>query len=464
MQKTKGSVSIMILILGTTFAVMIGGLAVFASLEYSNVRRSESLYNALAVAEAGVEYYRWLLAHDPDDFWDGTCDPGPCEAGPYEHEFVDEYTGLAGTFSLEVTPPEEGSRIVTIKSTGWSNDHPGVKRQVAVRLGPEPLTRFSFLHNANVWFGQGIIVDGEVFSNGGIRMDGENTSKVRTSKETYVCGSETGCWPTETKPGIWGKGGPEELWEFPASFYDFESIVTDFAQMKAAAQSEGVYLPTTSAYGYHLEFEEDGEVAIYRVTSARNHKGWSEEDGCVNLYQEIRSETLLGRYSLAENHIIYSEDTVWVDGVVNGKVSVVAARLPVESYSTDIWINGNLTYLEKTEEHSLGLIAQRDVIMALDVPKELEINAAMLAQNGRVIRHHYNYFQCSHSNMAIRNDLVIYGSVISNKKSYWTFSTPHGPTSGFVKREIIYNQDAGVIPPPYFPYTGKVRVLSWDEE
>ena len=455
----NGSISILVLIMSMVFATTIGGLVMFAAVEYTSGRRTESQHRALSIAEAGINYYKWHLVHDPNDYTDGTSQPGP-----YEHVYTDPEGGDVGGFSLEVTPPELGSKVVKVKSTGWSNEHPTVRRSVTAKIGPASLTKFSFLHNTNVWFGQGITVSGEIFSNGGIRMDGTHDSLVKSAKETYTCGTETGCWPPQSKPGVWGIGGPQELWQFPVTGFDFNNIVTDFSDMKTESQLSGVYLPPSSNFGYHLVFAADGSVSVYEVLVADSRNGWNADDVCENLFQTISDEQLIGVYQTSDKKLFYAEDTVWVDGTVSGQVNVVAARLPVESFTTNIWVNDNLTYDVQDGSTVLGLIAQNDIYFAYDIPQDFYVNAILLAQNGRVLRHHYNHPQCSHGGQAIRQNLTIYGSVISKKKSYWNFSGHGGVRSGFINRVVIYNQDAIAAPPPFFPTTGVIEVLSWDED
>jgi len=456
--RNEGSISILVLVMGVVMSITIGGLALFGSVEYTNARRNEAYEKAISVAEAGVYYYRWHLAHDPEDYFDGTGQPGV-----YEHEYLDPQGASVGRYRLTVTPPDEGSEVVTVKSVGWTNEFSNIKRTVTAKFGPETLTKFSFLHNANAWFGQGITVYGEVFSNGGIRMDGINQSIVRSAKATYTCGTETGCWPSQNKPGVWGSGGPSDLWEYPVPTFDFNGVVTDFSAMKTAAQTTGVYLPHTSSYGYHLVFYADGSVRVYRVTKVNNLKG-DDGNNCVNLYQGINRQTLIGTYQLTDKKIFYAEDPVWVEGTVKGKATVVAARLPVNTYSTDMWIYDNVLYDVKDGSTSLGLIAQNDVIFARNIPNDFEIDAALMAQSGRVIRHDYNYWYCATSSYAIRNKLTIYGSVISSEKSYWNYSSGSTLISGFHDRDITFNQDSSELPPPYFPTYGSVKILSWEED
>lgn len=464
MKKRKGSISILVLVFGLVFSAAIGGLVLVAATQYTSSQRTEAFEKSLTLAQSGAEYYRWHLAHDPTDFTDGTGGPGP-----YVHTIADPFGQTEGTFSLTIDPPASGSSIVTITSQGWLNSHPDIKRTVKVRYGIPSFAKFAFLQNANVWYGQKITIHGKVFSNGGIRMDGTHDSTVESAKETYTCGLETGCEPATTKPGIWGDGGTPALWVFPVTPIDFNSLAVDFNAMKAASEATGVYLGPSGAYGYHLVFTSDGNVTITKVTNATNKKGWSVENECENLYQKISNETNVGTYSLSEKSIIFAEDDLWIDGVVNGKVTVAAARFPIDINSMNIWINSNITYLAKDGTSNLGIIAQNNIYFALDIPEIFEINAALLAQRGRVIRHNYKYQGCAHHPEAVRQQLIIYGSLISNQKSYWSYgqgSAGFGsePTSGFSQREVFYDPTLYFNPPPYFPTQGEYEFISWEEQ
>jgi len=455
--RNSGSISILVLVTGLMFSLTIGGLVTIAGIQYNNSIRTDVFERALTVAQAGAEYYRWHLAHDPVDYTDGTGLPGP-----YVHPMRDPYGNTEGTFSLMITPPASGSSNVTIESTGWLNSHPDIKRKIIARYGIPSLARFSFLHNANVWFGSGLTVQGKVMSNGGIRMDGANLSTISSAKATYTCGSETGCNPSQQRNGVWGSGGPSNLWQYPVPAIDFASLNVDFNTMRTSAQANGLYLGASGALGYHITFLSNGSYTVRRVTSATNQRGYSVENGCENLNQLITASTTIGTYTIAQRPLIFAEDHLWVDGIVHGKVTVVAARFPLNVNFMNIWIRNNLTYISKDGHSNLGLFAQNNIYFAKDIPNNFEINGALLASAGRIIRHHYNYSGCSSFSNAVRNSLTIYGSIISNQKSYWNFGT--GPSSGFVTRTITYDANLYFDSPPYFPTQGEYEFISWTEQ
>jgi hypothetical protein len=453
----KGSISILVLVFGVVITVAVGGLVLVAATQYTSSTRTEYFERSLSIAEGGANYYRWHLAHSPQDFRDGTAN-----SGPYVHTLNDPYGNTDGTFSLMITPPASGSSIVNITSTGWLNEHPEIKRTIKVRYGIPSLAKYSFLHNANVWFGSGLTVYGKVMSNGGIRMDGVNTSTVGSAQQTYTCGSETGCSPNQTKNGVWGGGGPTNLWQYPVPATDFNSLQIDFNTLKTQAQTNGVYLGQSGYYGYHLVFNVNGTVTITKVKTATNIKGWSDENDCENLYQQIGTEIAVGTYQLSQKPVIFVEDHLWINGVVNGRATVVAARFPLTMNYMNIWINDNLTYIAKDGHSQLGIFAQNNIYMRYGIPTNLEIDAALLASSGRIIRHDYNYGGCSSLSGAVRNSLTIYGSIISNQKSYWNYGSP--PVSGFTTRNITYDQNLYFQPPPFFPDQGDYEFISWEEQ
>jgi hypothetical protein len=455
---TRGSASIFVLLYGIIASLFVGGMVMLTSSLYTSQVHTNANEQALGVAEAGASYYRWHLAHSPQDFTDGTGLPGP-----YVHEYRDPQGTAIGTYSLEVVPPQAGSTLITIRSTGWTQQSPGVKRTVEVTMGIPSMARYAFLHRNNVFFGSGVTIHGPAMSNGGVRMDGVNDSVVSSAMTTYLCGAESACSPPSVQPGVWGNGGPSSLWEFPVPAVDFDGISVAFTVMKTDAQAIGVYYGPSTNRGYHVKFLANGTADVYEVTQAKHKRGLGRDGKCTNLYQIIDKETLLGNHSLDTKHIFFFEDVVWVDGVVDGRVTVAAARFPIETNSIDMWINGNITYLEKDGSSQLGLISQRNIFFVLNIPEDFEINAALMAKNGSVFRHGFHVPSCSNNGNALRDTFTLYGSIISSEQAGWNWGTP--PGSGFTQRILSYDNHLLYSPPPYFPSeaTGEYEVVSWSE-
>jgi hypothetical protein len=465
MRNSKGTITPALLVITGAFLVVLYGLLFILSLQLDYSNRQVGSERALHIAEAGVNYYRWHLAHDPDDFQDGTGAPGP-----YEHEFIDPAGDAIGKFSLEITPPSAGSSAVTIRSTGWTYRYPKIKRIIKVQYGIPSFAAYSFLQNASSWYGVGSTVNGPIHSNNGIRMDGTNLSLVTSAKDTYMCGSETGCHPPESKPGIWGTGGDQGLWQFPVPPIDFDVISVQLSTIRDESQISGLYLAPTAEDGYHIIFSSNGTFSVYEVTRTGYYRGYSPpglglgqegKGGCRNRYQRIIQENLLGTYNISDSPIVFIEDNLWVEGVVKGRVTVAAASFPIGSSNVDVWIPNNLTYSVYDGTDVLGLISQNDIYFARDIPEEFKVDGALMAQKGSVLRHGY-LSGCGSNPNAVKDKLTINGAIISYYTSYWNFGA--GPESGFIERVINYDTNLLYNPPPYFPTSGEYEFISWIEE
>lgn len=461
----RGSATPAILVISASFIIVIYGLLFVLGVQMDTANRQAASEKALNIAEAGINYYKWHLAHAPGDYKDGQT-----VNGPYLHEYRDPEGSLIGYYSLDIVPPQNGSTIVTIHSTAWTTNYPKIKRVIKAEYGIPSLAEYSFLSNASSWYGVGSAVNGHIHSNNGIRMDGTNTSLVTSAQETYMCGSETGCLPPKSKPGVWGDGGDKALWKFPIPYVDFDTISLDFDEMKTAAENSGLYLGPSNSRGYHILFLSDGSVQINKVITTSSIKGYSVPGqglgafgvgGCRDTNQIIASEIPIGVYNLSETPIIFAEDNLWVEGSVRGRVTVAAVRFPLTSSNAVIWIPNNITYTAYDGSDSLGLVAQNNIYFAKNVPNSFQVDAILVAQKGNIIRHGY-FDYCGGTAGAVKQKLTINGSLISYFKSYWNFGT--GPESGFREREINFDTNTHYNPPPYFPTYGQYEFISWTEE
>ena len=100
----RGQLALVVLLFGSLAIVIMGGFIIWADSQLRVAKRSNDQSLAFKIAEAGVEYYRWHLAHDPNDFKDGTN-----QSGPYTHSYKDKDGNTIGQFILDITPPPSGS-------------------------------------------------------------------------------------------------------------------------------------------------------------------------------------------------------------------------------------------------------------------------------------------------------------------------------------------------------------------
>src|SRR3989338_6799599 len=90
-----GTMLVLVLAFGAVAMVMlVGGVSAYTIFEHRVSLRQERRDAAFHVAEAGIEYHRWHLSVNPNDFQDGTG-----RSGPYTHEARDKQNQLIGYFS-----------------------------------------------------------------------------------------------------------------------------------------------------------------------------------------------------------------------------------------------------------------------------------------------------------------------------------------------------------------------------
>ncbi len=452
-KNNSGNILMLVLVMIAVFSLASLAIASLAISQHRLANTKVSWHQALNTAEAGLNYYRWHLAHAPEDY----------EGDIGIHDYMDPHGGVIGQYNLEITAPSECSSVVSIKSTGNASAHPDADRALQVKYGTASMASFAFITNSDAWFGDGEVLHGPVHSNGGIRMDGTNDALVTSAKETYTCQPHHGCDPAQSQLGIWGTGGDQELWDFPTSNIDFDMLTVDLATLETLAQTSGIHL-SQQGLGYRVNFKVDGTIDVYRVKKLKNNVWYYGMDGDWHRDSwDIDTQEFLANYDLPpECAIIFIEDNVWVDGVVNGRTTLVAAKLPeVPNNHRNILINGDLTYLAKDGNHVLGLIAQGDIMVPLySAPENLEIDAVMLAQNGSVYRPYYN----SPWPYYIRDTITTYGTIITNQ--VWTWSWVNGSgtcTSGYCNTNTIYDSHLNYNPPPGFPTYGEYKFLQWEE-
>ncbi len=259
----RGQLSLLVLLFGAVAITIMGGFVIWADSQLRIAQRSGDQTLALRIAESGLEYYRWHLAHNPFDFQDGTAQPGP-----YTHDFKDKDGNIIGQFILDITAPPLGGTLVTIKSTGKITANPDVEKIVRVRLDGGSLLRFAAVSNTDIYFPPGTEVFGPIHSNGGVHFDGIAHNVVTSALAEYndpdhsgnnEYGVHTHVAPADplatsppsipNRPDVFKAGR-----QFPVPPIDFTGLTSDIATIKAAAQQNGRYFaPAGNQYhGYHI--------------------------------------------------------------------------------------------------------------------------------------------------------------------------------------------------------------------
>jgi hypothetical protein len=462
-----GGLLIATLVYITVFMILFSSLLGYLISQYRWVSQRTETDRALQIAEAGVEYYRWHLAHFPSDITDGTGAPGP-----YEHVYEDPELGPIGKFSLEIGGEVlcGEAQVIQATSTGWTDKDPSIKRTIVVKIARPTVADYSYIVDSNVWAGSSRTIIGPYHSNGVVKMDGDNKSAV-TSKITVAdCGptglGDCGSYWNDIN-GVYGSGTNPQWWKWGQPDIPFSNFDYDFGQMETLATTDGIFLPKisndTSLFGYYLELKNDKTVDIYRVTSVwrwvtsqtpgGQNISFPELAGNMNTYRTfIRNEAIPQACPL-----IYVSDRTWIEGEVSGKVTLVAND--TGAGSPDLFLQNNVTYATGGGVDGLTVLAERNLLIPLYVPDHMTINGVFMAQKGSYGRNYYPDVS-PYNGYREQTRLTTNGTVVSKLRT----GTQWGTTQGFENRDDSYDRLLAVSPPPLTPFTSPdFRFIVWRE-
>jgi len=512
---------IVVLVLTGLFMTLSMGAIGLSLMQQKLNRTKVASTQAIHIAEAGVNYYRWVLYHENEEY----CNNEACQAapdyGPYgPYEYKDSSgQNISGYYELYITPPAtNGSNIVKIRSVGWTADYPGVKRTIEVQCGIPSWSNFSSLSNSIIRFGAGTEVWGPIHSNNGIRFDGVAHNIVSSSILDYddpdhdenptdviEFGVHThddaglGTYNTdEISDGSNPPNPPDQSdifqagRQFPIPVVSFDLLDNYINSSYQKATTSGFVIDpravgtadpssnsnywncinNTCDEGLHITLKTNNTFDVKKVSAVRpdcnnnpspNSPSWS-----------IATEDLIAQnYPIPANGIIFIKHHVWVDGQINNsKVTILAFTEPFEGDTANIITNNDLLYTNHDGTDSIGLIAQNNIGPGLFSEgslsgaddEELRIEAALIAKTGRVGREYYKT-SCSNEYHK-RNIITIYGSMSTKERYGFSYSCggSNNWCSGYDIRNIIYDNNLTYNPPPNYPTTGEYTFISWKEE
>ncbi|MDO8481940.1 MAG: hypothetical protein Q7S75_02575 [bacterium] len=488
---SRGVTILLVIAFMGIFAILVGTITSYVFQQAKYGRALLAREQAVGIAEAGLEYYRWFLAHNPSIMTNGTG-----LVSPYTYTVNDPEASTIGHSTITATPQLQCGAVqwIDLTSVGTSDFSPGFPRTLQARYMKPSVAEYSYILNSNVWQGSDVI--GPYHSNGGIHMDGASNSNVTSKVSTWTCDSTYGCNPSQSKPGIWGNGTGSNLWSFPVSDISFTSMAINFSTLKTYAQTNGIYLSPTAAYvagvqqgssyssvgsddkhGYHIIFRSDGKVDVYRVTNTSGVSSIHIDDQSrwFTDYHTITSQTLLtgSPFTIPSGcSIIYVQAKTWIEGTVKGKITVIVADT-TGVINPDIILQNNINYAALDGTTGLAAVAQHSVLYPLVVPDQMSVRGIFVAQSGYYGR---NLYPCLYTPNDKRTSLTVQGSIVSNQRpaTKWGYNSTGlgcsggGSTSdwsGFNTRTTTYDRLLAFTPPAFTPAASvDYKLLLWREK
>lgn len=481
---SRGFLVVQVLVFAGVASVILSALAFWGATSFTASRKNYLREQAFHIAEAGVEYYRWHLAHDTDDYMDGTNQPGS-----YVHPYLDKNGVQIGTFTLTITPPPLGGTTVGIRSVGKVTEDPTITRAVEVTMSIASFARYALLAQGTLSVGTGVNVSGQVHANGGVRFDGTARNLVTSSVDKFKdpthapalpdeLGVHTNISPQDPYPPVSAIPSRPEVFQagrqFPpfynVSAVNFGSLTATLLDLKNKALEDGFHLPKASGSdaGYHIVFKTNGTFDLYSVTKllpngicpkVSSQSGWE--------VASIDEESFVSNNPYPTNGIIFAEDNLWIDGAVNGRLTVAAGSFidngQGDPQQKNITINRDLIYDSYDGTDVLGVIAQNNISTGLVSDTDLRIDGALIAKGGRIGRYYFapplgNNQKCAPHHT--KNSLYLYGM----QATYATGGFSYGDNTGYQNRTIVYDPNLYYNPPPSFPLTSsQYSILKWRE-
>jgi len=425
----------------------------------------ESKEEAFHIAESGINYYRWYLAHETDgrsaqqiqDFWSEGNAKGVSD--PYVVVYKDGAGNNVGEYEINVTPPDANSTIIEVVSEGYTYKYPNSKRTIKARFRRPSWSEYAALGNSFLRFGDGTEVSGKIFANGGVHFDGVAHNVVYSGVTQYY---DSDSDVHSTKPGVWTSWSGEyntnmgsDVFvagkKFPMPVKDFNTVSSDLNMLKAeaiAGTNGSLYFDNNKA-GRHIILKTDGTFDIRTVQS---FNGSSKEIGGYN--------GNWATYSIPENGLIFVEANVLLEGAINGeRVTVVAANL-LTGQKANVYLKNDLRYTSYDGTDVIGVMAQDNIEVIMHSSNNLRIDAALLAVEGRVGRDTYNNK---------KDEITVFGAIATNKRYGFAYTGNNYNCGGFsigrgyCLRNLIYDNNLLYSPPPYFPTGDKYLIDLWEE-
>ncbi len=459
-----GYLLIYVLIFSSVFFVILSSFVTFIITQSRLIEQRIQFEQAGQIAEAGLNYYKWFLAHYPNSTTTSV-------TGVYS----DPELGPIGEYQLALASTTYCGTIMSrqVVSTGFTYDNPGVTRIMQARYARPNVAEFSFIINSNVWAGDDRIINGPYHSNGGVRMDGTHNSSVTSGQATWSCSPSFGCTPTSTRNGVFtttANANPA-LFEFPSAPINFGAITVDLTDIETRARTGGgIFLPPSGGFGYHVIFNSTNTITVRRVTNTQSYWGYTSESDWQTERHVMSATSTPTIYTIPANcPVIAIQDKVWLEGTIPAKVTIAASHATSTASNPSIILQGNLNYTSPTTSGLLA-IAEQDVLIGVNVPDNMVLNGIFIAKNGRYGRNHYCQSCTSGGNsrglpnnldpFVIRNSETHNGTIVSNGRVGTQWTSGGVTTSGFRDRYTSYDRNLVESPPPFIPETSDVYEFS----
>jgi len=429
--RRKGSSLIVVYLVAVVLTVLSSSFGLKIISERNLGERNKYILQALYLAEAGLDRGLVWLRDQPSPP-SGTVPISPSQLQNVELEI--------GSFSVTIDPydnnPQSYLNRYRIISTG---EVEGIQRELTLDVMMDIFARYAYFTDDEhlrwgrwkipVWFTGGDHINGPTQTNSHLHIyeDPVFDGEVKTADDFmyyyhdgYIYSYPPG-FPTTDNPHFnQGIILGEDVLNMPSKALD----------LRTAAVHGGLHLEGNTT----IVLKDDGTMLI---TNAQ--KGWNEEN-----------------ISLPSNGALFvTGGNVYIKGILKGQLSIGTNK--------DIVIIDDILYADDPRNNpqstdTLGLIAEKDVVIDKDAPYNLEIHASIMALGDSFVVE--NWWQ-----RPPKGTLTVLGGIIQKERGpVGTFNGSTGEKlSGYSKNYIYDTRLLNQQHPPYYPSTGDYVVVLWKE-
>lgn len=508
-----GAALVTIMVFGSIFLILTSILITTVVSQEKSIRRSLDKAVALQIAEAGLERFRWYLAHFPQDY-DGPQDASINGDGEYtfQEDYFDPVSGaVTGEIAYTVVP-ESFCGITAYAKIGVVGTSFGENETYSVEQyhTKDTAANYAYIYNNDVRAGADRVIRGRYHSNGEIEMNGVNDSVVSSSQTDGVYGNPV------------NPNAREDLWQDEVGTIDFNALTIDLGTIKDAADnyngsptgddandrlfeaSQSCYTYScgwwgtrtctscsgTEAFEVELINDSNTDEASIRVwelenlrTIPRGNTGAENEKYCgsgssvdFSDYDDADHDiepvpvcdhgrtNYLGEFALDPAcPVAFFKGDVFLYGQTDAKLLIGAGELDGIDTS-NVYLFNNIDYESYDGSDGLTVVAEGDIKIPYSVPDDMGVRGIFVAQSGRYGRDNYN--QPGWTKFDDRDFLQTVGSIVSNEGGGTQWAYSNGTfVSGFRNRENYYDRALSRRPPPLTPaVSDNYSYIEWRDQ
>jgi hypothetical protein len=184
-------------------------------------------------------------------------------------------------------------------------------------------------------------------------------------------------------------------------------------------EGKGLYFPPSTKEGYHVIIN-GRTISVSKITELSRVRAYTVEEGYHWEYSIISEEEAAVDYVLEDCGLIYLEDDVWLEGEIDGQITLAAANLIVSEEEASVWLKGSISYKNVNPLDGFVLVSQHDVLITPDSPEYMDLQGVFIAQTGHFGTNHYS--SAWYPSYGKKEELNIYGTIVSNGRvgTQWT--------------------------------------------